>query len=150
MLPHYYPLVGIVCVPTSFQSKQLIVDSDLVLSDLERHPNLDIAIDGADEVDEQLALIKGWHLVSLKKNLLSYPTHSIFVPLLVFHFPSTLPHLIHLLFHFPTNDEMVHRRWWMSHTRKDCGILCVQILRCRRFPERFDKSRAKLEEGNSY
>lgn len=50
---------GIVCVPTSFQSKQLIVDNNLTLSDLERHPNLDIAIDGADEVDEQLTLIKG-------------------------------------------------------------------------------------------
>lgn len=50
---------GIVCVPTSFQSKQLIVDNNLTLSDLERHPDLDIAIDGADEVDEQLTLIKG-------------------------------------------------------------------------------------------
>jgi len=37
----------------------LIVDHDLTLSDLERHPKLDIAIDGADEVDEQLTLIKG-------------------------------------------------------------------------------------------
>ena len=50
---------GIVCVPTSFQSKQLIVDNDLTLSDLERHPVLDVAIDGADEVDAQLNLIKG-------------------------------------------------------------------------------------------
>lgn len=52
-------LTGIVCVPTSFQSKQLIVDNDLTLSDLERHPVLDVAIDGADEVDDQLNLIKG-------------------------------------------------------------------------------------------
>ena len=50
---------GIVCVPTSFQSKQLIVENDLTLSDLERHPNLDVAIDGADEVDDRLNLIKG-------------------------------------------------------------------------------------------
>ena len=50
---------GIVCVPTSFQSKQLIVENDLTLSDLERHPVLDVAIDGADEVDDQLNLIKG-------------------------------------------------------------------------------------------
>lgn len=52
-------LKGIVCVPTSFQAKQLIVEHDLTLSDLERHPTLDIAIDGADEVDAQLNLIKG-------------------------------------------------------------------------------------------
>jgi len=50
---------GIVCVPTSFQAKQLIVDNNLTLSDLERHPVLDVAIDGADEVDERLNLIKG-------------------------------------------------------------------------------------------
>jgi len=50
---------GIVCVPTSFQAKQLIVDNHLTLSDLERHPVLDVAIDGADEVDEKLNLIKG-------------------------------------------------------------------------------------------
>merc|ERR1719193_1139057 len=31
-------MAGIVCVPTSFQSKQLIVENDLRLSDLERHP----------------------------------------------------------------------------------------------------------------
>ena len=52
-------LIGIICVPTSFQSKQLIVDNKLTLSDLERNPDLDIAIDGADEVDEHLTLIKG-------------------------------------------------------------------------------------------
>ena len=51
---------GIVCVPTSFQAKQLIVDNNLTLSDLERHPVLDVAIDGADEVDERLNLIKGF------------------------------------------------------------------------------------------
>jgi len=52
-------MMGIICVPTSFQAKQLIVDNDLTLSDLERHPKLDVAIDGADEVDEHLNLIKG-------------------------------------------------------------------------------------------
>jgi len=52
-------MMGIICVPTSFQAKQLIVDNDLTLSDLERHPKLDVAIDGADEVDEYLNLIKG-------------------------------------------------------------------------------------------
>lgn len=47
------------CVPTSFQSRQLITKNELILSDLERTPLLDIAIDGADEVDSQLNCIKG-------------------------------------------------------------------------------------------
>ncbi|XP_069779641.1 ribose-5-phosphate isomerase isoform X2 [Narcine bancroftii] len=49
----------VVCVPSSFQARQLILQHDLPLSDLDRHPELDLAIDGADEVDCDLNLIKG-------------------------------------------------------------------------------------------
>ncbi|KAK4290564.1 hypothetical protein Pmani_028415 [Petrolisthes manimaculis] len=49
----------VTCVPTSFQARQLIVNNDLVLSDLEITPQLDVAIDGADEADYKLTLIKG-------------------------------------------------------------------------------------------
>ncbi|KAJ8281467.1 hypothetical protein GJAV_G00068030 [Gymnothorax javanicus] len=51
--------LNIVCVPTSFQARQLILQRGLTLSDLDRHPELDVAIDGADEVDSALNLIKG-------------------------------------------------------------------------------------------
>ncbi|XP_052351838.1 ribose-5-phosphate isomerase isoform X2 [Oncorhynchus keta] len=51
--------LNIVCVPTSFQARQLILQHGLTLSDLDRHPELDVAIDGADEVDAALTLIKG-------------------------------------------------------------------------------------------
>ncbi|NWU58602.1 RPIA isomerase, partial [Dromas ardeola] len=47
------------CIPTSFQARQLILQNGLTLSDLDRHPELDVAIDGADEVDSNLNLIKG-------------------------------------------------------------------------------------------
>ncbi|XP_065882396.1 ribose-5-phosphate isomerase-like isoform X2 [Dysidea avara] len=47
------------CVPTSFQARQLIINNGLILSDLEQTPQLDLAIDGADEVDPKLTLIKG-------------------------------------------------------------------------------------------
>jgi ribose 5-phosphate isomerase A len=52
-------LLDVVCVPTSFQATQLITSNSLVLSDLNRHPEVDVAIDGADEVDTQLNCIKG-------------------------------------------------------------------------------------------
>ena len=43
----------------SFQARQLILDNGLTLSDLSQTPVLDVVIDGADECDEQLTLIKG-------------------------------------------------------------------------------------------
>ncbi|KAF2360489.1 Ribose 5-phosphate isomerase type A [Trinorchestia longiramus] len=49
----------VVCVPTSFQARQLIVENNLPLTDLEITPQLDICIDGADEADFSLCLIKG-------------------------------------------------------------------------------------------
>lgn len=48
-----------VCVPTGFQLKQLIMDNGLRLGSIEEYPNIDIAFDGADEVDPALNLIKG-------------------------------------------------------------------------------------------
>ncbi|XP_034272001.1 ribose-5-phosphate isomerase isoform X1 [Pantherophis guttatus] len=51
--------LNIVCIPTSFQARQLILQNGLTLSDLDRHPELNVAIDGADEVDSDLSLIKG-------------------------------------------------------------------------------------------
>jgi len=47
------------CIPTSFQAKQLITEHRLNLSSLEIHPRCDVAIDGADEADKHLTLIKG-------------------------------------------------------------------------------------------
>ncbi|XP_034945232.1 ribose-5-phosphate isomerase [Chelonus insularis] len=49
----------VVCIPTSFQARQLIIRNHLTLGDLETHPKLDCVIDGADEVDADLTLIKG-------------------------------------------------------------------------------------------
>lgn len=47
------------CVPTSFQARQLILEAGLNLSDLERESEIDITIDGCDESDDKLTLIKG-------------------------------------------------------------------------------------------
>lgn len=52
-------MLSIVCVPTSFQSRQLIVQNGLQLGELDQYPELDLCLDGADEVDAQLNLIKG-------------------------------------------------------------------------------------------
>eukprot|EP00127_Corallochytrium_limacisporum_P006570 Clim_evm42s230 gene=Clim_evmTU42s230 len=47
------------CVPSSFQAIDLIQKHDLPLSDLNRNPEIDVYIDGADECDAELNCIKG-------------------------------------------------------------------------------------------
>jgi ribose 5-phosphate isomerase A len=47
------------CIPTSFQSYQLIVENGLELVSLDQYPKIDLDIDGADEIDRDLNLIKG-------------------------------------------------------------------------------------------
>lgn len=51
--------LNLVCIPTSFQARQLIIKHKLELGELEIYPVLDVAIDGADEVDADMTLIKG-------------------------------------------------------------------------------------------
>ena len=50
---------SIVCIPTSYQSKQLIIEYGLNLGSLDQYPDIDVTIDGADEIDGDLNLIKG-------------------------------------------------------------------------------------------
>jgi ribose 5-phosphate isomerase A len=51
--------LNLICIPTSFQARQLIIENGLILSDLDRNSEIDVAIDGADEVDANLNCIKG-------------------------------------------------------------------------------------------
>lgn len=46
-------------VPTSFQAENLAIASGITLTTLNVHPILDLAIDGADQVDRSMFVIKG-------------------------------------------------------------------------------------------
>lgn len=46
-------------VPTSFQAENLSIECGINLTTLNSHPILDLAIDGADQVDERFYVIKG-------------------------------------------------------------------------------------------
>jgi ribose 5-phosphate isomerase A len=46
-------------VPTSYQALLLAVRHRIPITTLEEHPTLDLTIDGADQIDEELNLIKG-------------------------------------------------------------------------------------------
>lgn len=52
-------LSNIIGIPTSKQTHEQAVSLGIPLSDIDTHPVLDLAIDGADEVDPDLNLVKG-------------------------------------------------------------------------------------------
>ncbi len=52
-------LKGIVGIPTSLAVEALARTQEIPLTTLEEHPHIDLTIDGADEVDPALNLIKG-------------------------------------------------------------------------------------------
>ncbi|CAA2934863.1 probable ribose-5-phosphate isomerase 3, chloroplastic [Olea europaea subsp. europaea] len=52
-------LTNIVGVPTSKRTQEQAASLNVPLSTLDAHPHLDLAIDGADEVDPDLDLVKG-------------------------------------------------------------------------------------------
>jgi ribose 5-phosphate isomerase A len=63
---------NIVCVPSSFQAKQLIAQEKLPLGDLDNFPELDVVIDGADSIDPQLNLIKGGGGACVREKILVF------------------------------------------------------------------------------
>ncbi|KAI9020959.1 ribose 5-phosphate isomerase A-domain-containing protein [Phycomyces nitens] len=52
-------LDSVVYVPTSFQTRQLILHYNLRLGSIDQYTSVDLTIDGADEVDRDLNAIKG-------------------------------------------------------------------------------------------
>jgi len=51
--------MSVVGVPTSMQTERLAVQAGIKVGTLQDHPELDLTVDGADEVDPKLDLIKG-------------------------------------------------------------------------------------------
>ncbi|XP_059312240.1 probable ribose-5-phosphate isomerase 3, chloroplastic [Lycium ferocissimum] len=52
-------LTNIIGVPTSKRTEEQALSLNIPLSTLDNHPHIDLAIDGADEVDPNLDLVKG-------------------------------------------------------------------------------------------
>jgi len=60
-----------VFLPTGFQSQQLIVKAGLRVGDIAQYSELDVTIDGADEVDANLNCIKGGGACQLREKVLA-------------------------------------------------------------------------------
>lgn len=59
--------LDIIGVPTSYQSRQVAVDAGLTLSDIGERATIDMAIDGADQVVEDIAVKGGGGAHTLEK-----------------------------------------------------------------------------------
>jgi ribose 5-phosphate isomerase A len=69
----------IVGVPTSIETMQLAQSLGIPLTTLEETPQLDITIDGADEMDEYLTLIKGGGAALLREKIVAQASHAMIV-----------------------------------------------------------------------
>lgn len=66
--------LDIVGIPTSHRTKSLAKEHDIPLSTLKDHSEIDVTIDGADEVDPNLNLIKGGGGALTREKIVAYAT----------------------------------------------------------------------------
>jgi ribose 5-phosphate isomerase A len=66
-------------IPTSVETGELARQLGIPLTTLEEHPEIDITIDGADEVDPQLRLIKGGGGALLREKVVASVTRKMVV-----------------------------------------------------------------------
>ncbi len=67
------------CIPSSFQSYQLIIQNGLELVSLEQYPEIDVDIDGADEIDKDLNLIKGGGGCLVQEKIIASNSRNLFI-----------------------------------------------------------------------
>jgi len=73
-------LADIVAIPTSDETERLARERGIPLTTLDDHPRIDITIDGADEVDPELDIIKGLGGFLVREKIVAYATeHEIIV-----------------------------------------------------------------------
>ncbi len=64
--------LDILGVPTSLRTEMIAIESGIRVTTLSEHPSLDICIDGADQVDSRLNLLKGGWGSHTREKIVSY------------------------------------------------------------------------------
>ncbi len=70
---------NLICIPSSFQATQLIVSNGLTLGSLNQYPEVEITFDGADEIDDNLNLIKGGGGCHVQEKILAYNSKKVII-----------------------------------------------------------------------
>ncbi len=71
--------LDVVCVPTSVASHDLAAGLGIALTTLEQCPQLDLTVDGADEFDDDLILIKGGGGALLREKIVAKASQTMVV-----------------------------------------------------------------------
>lgn len=69
----------ILAVPTSYQAFWLAVKCGIPITTLEEHPTLDMTIDGADQIDKKLNLIKGMGGALAREKVVASASKKLFI-----------------------------------------------------------------------
>lgn len=70
-LYHNKQITNIKCIPTSYQSQQLIIQNNLPLGNLSVNYKIDIDFDGVDEIDNNFNIIKGGGGCHLREKMIA-------------------------------------------------------------------------------
>jgi ribose 5-phosphate isomerase A len=135
-------LTGIVGVPTSEQTAERCRELGIPLTDLQRQPALDLAIDGADEIAPGLALIKGLGGAHLREKVVARSAARFVVVAdeskLVARLGQRSPLPVEVIpFALPLCDRLLREAGWTPQLRAgDDGVFVTdegnRILDCRR------------------
>ena len=71
--------LDVLAVVTSYQSEMLAIEAGIPLTTLAEHPELDIAIDGADQVDADLNVIKGGGAAHTREKVVAFSSEQFVV-----------------------------------------------------------------------
>jgi len=69
----------VIGIPTSEESRRLAEDRGIRLTSLEAHPQIDVTVDGADEVSPQLDLIKGLGGALLREKVVAHASTKVII-----------------------------------------------------------------------
>lgn len=63
--------LDIMGIPTSYQSEMLAIEHNIPITTLLEHPEIDITLDGADQIDQNLVAIKGGGAAHTKEKVIA-------------------------------------------------------------------------------
>lgn len=66
-------------IPTSVHTKRIAKEENIPLTTLDEHPDIDITIDGADEVDSNLNLIKGGGGALTREKIIAFNSEKVII-----------------------------------------------------------------------
>ena len=115
--------MDIVGIPTSRRTKNLAEEYNIPLSTLTEHPEVDLTIDGADEVDPSLNLIKGGGGALTKEKIVAFSSKREIIIV------DETKLVQHLGMSFPLPVEVIPFGWYPTKLAIEKALPCTAELR---------------------